>query len=866
MSDTKASPAAEESQGPPERLKVTIDGVTTEVEPGTLLIEAALQAGKYIPHFCWHPRMEPVAKCRMCLVEVEDQRGLPPACTTPCSNDMVVHTDTPLVQQVQESVLELLLANHPLDCPVCDRGGECPLQDQTMAYGPGESRFVEEKRHYEKPIALSELVLLDRERCILCDRCTRFADEVAGDPLIAFVERGNRTHVLTFPDEPFRSYFSGNTIEACPVGALTAVPYRFKARPWDLEETESTCAQCAVGCRVKLQSSSSRVLRVLGVDSEDVNQGWLCDKGRFGFEYLHHDDRLTQPMIRKDGELVEASWGEALDAAAEGIERATKEGASALGFLGGARSTTESAYALAKLARIAGTNNIDAQLGDGLDAAFMVGANPRATIADLDSAAAIIVAGPDLKEELPVLYLRVKQAALKAKVPLIECSPMQTGLSKYATVSLIHRAGETAQLLSALADAAGGEVTDRPPAGASLSDFQRAAEIISGACDKNAVVLAGRTGLGTSDTNLGASATQLASAIGGQLLPVTHSANALGALFAGCGPGLLPGGTSLTGGGSDQSKAALAKVWGRAVPSDEGRDAAGIAAEAARGNLAALVLMGADLIDDLPDRSLGLEAIGRAGFIVAIDIFMTPAATAADVVFPAATFGEQSGSTVNIEGRLTWQAAKVAPPGSAQPEWYILDQLASRITNKNSSWTSPEDVLEELASVAPAFAGVRPDNLKTCGAQGILLTAADTYTPGEIEHPPIATDQYNHRVIAGRKLYGDGQVSSRCTAFRRIDRSAVARLNTRDISRLGVQDGAPVRLKGARADLEITVLTDDGVPEGSVAVPFNRHVTQPNTAKDTPSEATLDPIRIGDLIDLSAAANEVRIETLESSP
>lgn len=863
MSDTKAGAPVDEAQAPPERLKVTIDGVTTEVEPGTLLIEAALQAGKYIPHFCWHPRMKPVAKCRMCLVEVEDQRGLPPACTTPCSNDMVVHTDTPLVQQVQESVLELLLANHPLDCPVCDRGGECPLQDQTMAYGPGESRFVEEKRHYEKPIALSELVLLDRERCILCDRCTRFADEVAGDPLIAFVERGNRTHVLTFPDEPFRSYFSGNTIEACPVGALTAVPYRFKARPWDLEEAESTCAQCAVGCRVKLQSSSSRVLRVLGVDSEDVNQGWLCDKGRFGFEYLHCDDRLRTPMIRKDGELVEASWGEALDAAAEGIARAAKEGASALGFLGGARSTTESAYALAKLARIAGTNNVDAQLGDGLDGAFMVGASPRATIADLDSAAAIIVAGPDLKEELPVLYLRVKQAALKSKVPLIECSPMQTGLSKYSTVSLIHRAGETAQLLSALGDAAEGKVTDRPPAGVSIIDFQRAVEIIAEACDRNAVVIAGRTGLATSDSGLGASATQLASAIGGRLLPVAHRSNTLGALFAGCAPGLLPGGFSLTG-GAGGSRATLEKAWGRAIPSDEGRDAAGIAAEAASGNLGALVLMGADLIDDLPDRSLGLEAIGRSRFIVAIEIFRTPTATAADVVFPAATFGEQSGSIVNIEGRLTWQAAKVAPPGGAQPEWYILDQLVSRITGKNSCWTCPEDVLDELDSVAPAFAGVNAANLEACGARGIVLTAADTYAPGKTEHPPIAADQYNHRVIAGRKLYGDGQVSSRCTAFRRIDTSAVARLNGRDMSRLGVEDGALVRLKGERADLDITVLTDDGVPEGSVAVPFNRRVADPDTGEQATGDSALHPVRIGDLIDSTAPANEVRIETLGS--
>src|SRR5258708_1465733 len=260
--------------------------------------------------------------CRMCLVEIDGMRGLQISCATPVSDGMVVHTTTDTVTTAQDGVLEFLLINHPLDCPVCDRGGECPSEDQTGAFGPGESRFVEEKRHFEKPIELSDLVLLDRERCIQCGRCTRFADEIAGDALIDFVERGDRMQVLNFAEQPFDSYFSGNTVQICPVGALTASQYRFKARPWDLETVETSCNACAVQCRGALQSSSNRLVRLLGVDSEPVNHGWLCDKGRYGIEWVHSERRLVEPMWRVGGELQETSWPEALDAAAALIREA----------------------------------------------------------------------------------------------------------------------------------------------------------------------------------------------------------------------------------------------------------------------------------------------------------------------------------------------------------------------------------------------------------------------------------------------------------------------------------------------------------------------------------------------------------------
>ncbi|MGA2931484.1 MAG: 2Fe-2S iron-sulfur cluster-binding protein, partial [Acidimicrobiales bacterium] len=301
MTDTANSDQQATSQESGE-LTFTLDGREVTAKVGELLIAAAERAGTYIPRFCYHPRMEPVGMCRMCLVDVEGPRGatLTPACFVPVADGMVVDTANDRVKKAQEGVLEFLLANHPLDCPVCDKGGECPLQDQTLAYGPGESRFIEEKRHFEKPIAISDLVLLDRERCIQCARCTRFASEVAGEAQIDFAGRGEAVEVATFPTEPFSSYFSGNTVQICPVGALTATPYRFTARPWDLDQVESTCTTCSFGCRVAVQSSANRLTRLLGIDADPVNQGWLCDKGRFTFESVNG----AEPAAGADGAAV----------------------------------------------------------------------------------------------------------------------------------------------------------------------------------------------------------------------------------------------------------------------------------------------------------------------------------------------------------------------------------------------------------------------------------------------------------------------------------------------------------------------------------------------------------------------------------
>ncbi|MET0160581.1 MAG: NADH-quinone oxidoreductase subunit NuoG, partial [Acidimicrobiales bacterium] len=500
-------------------VSITVDGRPHEAQPGQLVIDACEDAGIYVPRFCYHRRMTSVGMCRQCLVEVEGPRGtlLVVSCMTPVAADQVVLTATPTVKKAQEGVLEFLLANHPLDCPVCDKGGECPLQDQAFSHGPGETRFIEEKRHYEKPIPISSLVYLDRERCILCDRCTRFATEVAGDPLITFTHRGNNTQVLTFPDDPFASYFSGNTVQICPVGALTAKPYRFKARPWDLEQTESTCTTCSVGCRITVQSSQNQLLRYQGVDSDPVNWGWLCDKGRFGFEAISSPDRLTTPLARQGEELVPVTWGAAIDAAAGALRAAIDTGGpGSVAVIGGARLTNEDAFAWARLAReVIGTANVDAQLGDGLDPAVL--GLPAATIDDACRAATVVLLGPDLKEELPVLYLRLRDAAEKRRSRLLEISPKDTGLTPYAWRSVRHEPGGQAGV---------------------ARDVLAEAEVAEQLGTGPVVVVVGRANLAEPESwTLQALQAVLGAAPTATVLPVLRRGNVRGALTAGLTPG-----------------------------------------------------------------------------------------------------------------------------------------------------------------------------------------------------------------------------------------------------------------------------------------------------------------------------------------
>ncbi|MYQ47746.1 NADH-quinone oxidoreductase subunit G, partial [Streptomyces sp. SID4985] len=464
---------------PPEDLvTLTIDGIEISVPKGTLVIRAAEQLGIEIPRFCDHPLLAPAGACRQCIVEVEGQRKPMASCTITCTDGMVVRTQltSPVAEKAQKGVMELLLINHPLDCPVCDKGGECPLQNQAMSHGNADSRFEGRKRTYPKPLAISSQVLLDRERCVLCARCTRFSNQVAGDPMIELIERGALQQVGTGEGDPFESYFSGNTIQICPVGALTSAAYRFRSRPFDLISSPSVCEHCSGGCATRTDHRRGKVMRRLAADDPEVNEEWICDKGRFAFRYAQLRDRLDTPLVRNaDGVLEPASWPEALDAAARGLGAAR----SRAGVLTGGRLTVEDAYAYSKFARVAlDTNDIDfrARVHSGEEADFLaarVAGRGRdldgtgVTYTALEQAPAVLLVGFEAEEEAPGVFLRLRKAWRKHGQKVFSLATHATrGLEKAGGTLLPAAPGTEPEWLDALASGTGLEADGTEAAGA----------------------------------------------------------------------------------------------------------------------------------------------------------------------------------------------------------------------------------------------------------------------------------------------------------------------------------------------------------------------------------------------------------------
>jgi NADH-quinone oxidoreductase subunit G len=776
----------------PNAVTITINGRSVPARKGELIIAAADRSGDYIPRFCYHPRMSSVGMCRQCLVEVEGPRGpqLVVSCMTPVADGQVVHTETETVTRAQEGIIELLLANHPLDCPVCDKGGECPLQDQAFSHGPGESRFVEEKRHYEKPIPISDLVLLDRERCILCDRCTRFADEVAGDALIHFTQRGNNTQVMTFPDAPFSSYFSGNTVQICPVGALTSTAYRFKARPWDLDQVESTCTTCSVGCRTVVQSSRDELVRVNGVDSDAVNWGWMCDRGRFDFQAVNSEQRLAYPMVRTADGLVETSWHAALDAAAGLVRDAIASGgAESVAVLGGARGTNEDAHAWALLADALGVTRRDAQLGDGLDPAVF--SLPQATIADASNAATVVLLAPDLKEELPVLYLRLRDAATKKRTRIIEVTPKLSGLTSLAWRCVGHEPGTQAAAVRSL-----------------LADDAVAAQLASGPV----VVVVGRGNLAEHPGHtLDALAEVLGAVPGSTVLPVLRRGNVRGAVQAG-------------------------------LTSDEGAN--GILQAAADGKIGCLVLVGADPIADAPDSELARRALAGARSIIAVDTFLTRSSHDAHVVLPAAAAGEKSGSTTNIEGRVSPVAQKITVHGTSRPDWMVAVELADHLGH-DLGIDSLASAQASLAASVAAFAPADPVSL-AAATDGVLLAAgpAGSVPTGTAAAAP-ERNSYDYRLVVSRVLYDQATGLAESPTLAPLARPAAVHLHPLDLDRLGAAPGSSVKVSSATASVVLPVAADPTVVRGTVWAGWN-----------------LPDTTIGELLDASASVVDVRVESL----
>jgi len=752
----------------------TLNGKEIIANEGELLIEACERNDVHIPRFCYHKRMEPVGMCRMCIVEVDTGRGpsLQPSCMLPVTPEMKVETESEVTKEAQDGVLELLLANHPLDCPVCDKGGECPLQDNAYAYGPGESRFVEEKRHFEKPIPISDLVHLDRERCILCDRCTRFASDVAGDALIHFIDRGSQTQVNTFPDHPFASYFSGNTVQICPVGALTASPYRFKARPWDLEATESTATTDSTGSRVILQSSQDKLVRILGVDSDAVNWGWLSDKERFIFEANNSEDRVTVPMMLNSGILKTARWNDAVSKAADLISQDPER----IGVIGGARLTLESQFAWVKLLKEnQGIANFDARLGDDISSSLATELNV-ATYDEAFAPGSVVVAiTEDLKETLPTLYLRLRHAVVKDGVQLIEIGSKKTDLSALAKAHISVKPGElsnsVASILTGLED----------------GELSVASKLITS--DKPVTVIFGRPNLAESQDYLNEAISSIYKAVPKvKYLPVFRRGNTMGAFAMGMSP--------VMGSGAKDTRAILEA--------------------AANGEIDTLVLLGADPVDDFYDYDLAKKAINQVDNIISIDCFMNNSSKYSSIFFPVAMLGEADGSFMNSEGRISPILARVTSPGQCRADWMIAEELAVAVSGSGIGCDSIESIRSQ---VADEFGSLDWQEVLT-GADGVVVDLPKRATEIKIPYPDYVTNDSLSLVI-GHKLWDQGTLVANSHSLSSLTDDFRIRVNPADVSRLELDKNKNVILSKGDISNEVPFVSDASVVEGTVWAPLN---------------------------------------------
>ena len=773
---------------------LTIDGKEVTVPAGTLIIRAAEALGIEIPRFCDHPLLEPVAACRQCYVHVEGQRKLMTSCSTPVADGMVVQTQNTNdeVKEAQESVLEFLLINHPLDCPICDRGGECPLQDQALGFGSAVSRYVDPKRTYAKPIPLSPLVNLDRERCVLCARCTRFCDEISGDRFIELFSRGAAQQVSIAPGEDFDSPFSGNTVQICPVGALTSEAYRFAARPFDLQYEDSICPHCACGCNLRVDTRRGEVVRHLARDNYDVNDAWLCDKGRYAFRWPDRD-RLELPLLRRSGGLEPASFEEVFEAIAGWASGA------AVGIIAGGRLSDEDAYALSKLARVGfGTNDVDHRLVGSPDVPLAVeqahGAGMPVTYGDVERARAILLVGLDAENELPILHLRIRKAVRKGGARVFVVHPRRTRLADVAE-HFPCPPGAEATFLARLA-AAEDEGTGPGRAMAALREAGDAAIVFAGPRLAESAAAVGQ-------------AAALAQQVGARFAYLCRRANDRGALRAGIHPALLPGGRPVE---DDAERAEVEVAWGALVPRRPGRDAGAILRAAAEREIDLLYLVGVDPMRDFPDAELARRALRNVRYKVVQDPVRTDLDIYADAMLPAAPFLEKDGHYTDWEGRAQ-RLRRVRPSrGLARPDWEIFQGLSEAL-GKDLRFATLEALQEEAGRLLAPRDAAAAVPVSTATADVSLADTGDT----------LALFAYPLLVDEGRLSAGADELKEA------LELPAFVEVHPEDAARLRLRDGEPARVATASGEATLPVRVSAGVARGSAFVPFN----QPGLAANT---------------------------------
>jgi NADH-quinone oxidoreductase subunit G len=739
-------------------VNLVVDGNPLSVPEGTLVVEAAKLLGTQIPVYCYHPKMNPAGLCRICLVEIEKIPKLQIACNTQVSEGMVVHTTSPRVAEGRRGVLEFLLLNHPLDCPICDKGGECDLQDFTMSYGPGASRLTEPKLHKPKAVDLGPTIVLDEERCILCRRCTRFDDELAQERNLVVVERGHRSLIGTATGEDYASYFSGNTTEICPVGALTSKAYRFRSRPWDLSHANSVCTQCSVGCNYRIDSRFGRIMRTFTRENTAIDDGWICDRGRYTFNYLYEPSRLRTPLIKRDGELRESSYEEAIAVAAERLASAAKLGRA--GIIGGGRLSDEEAFALQRFAReVLGTNNVDYR------ASLQKFASPPrydARLLDIDDASLILVFGAITPEQAPILDFRMRRAVAHRHAKLTFVGPYKPDF----VVPFRHiqyAPGAIGALMEQLAQVVhhGKEETGVGVVAQLASELAAAEKIIAihNGRDPEAVLALDHLmdRLHEYDHPVG-------------ILVVGAVGNARGAEAAGCVPNLGPGYAPLESLGMTTFEMLSA---------------------AAEGKLDALFIAGANPALTYPDGRLVRRALSKVGFLAVSDQVLTETVQHADVVFAVASLAEKSGHVTNLEGRQQAFAQAVEPPVGVMSDAQILAELASALGKANVISDDVDQLfahLDRLQSEARVLRGNQP-------------LPRPKIDPSQASDPKAAPGTL--LIIPIPRLYAGGGAAAHDPGIAPMRPAPFGIFHPEDATRLGIEAGDFVRLTGAGGSIEV---------------------------------------------------------------
>jgi NADH-quinone oxidoreductase subunit G len=781
----------------PKFVNFEIDGREVAAPEGAMLVDAAKYGDVEIPFFCYEPKLgQPVGACRMCLVEIEGMPKLQTACSTAVKDGMVVTTTSERVKHAQNAIVEFLLVNHPLDCPVCDKGGECPLQDITFGWGAGRSRFIEPKRHFKKPLELSPLVAIDRERCILCYRCVRFSQEIAEDYQLVFLERADHTYVGTHDGRPYVAPFSGNIVELCPVGALTSTAYRFRARPWDIEDSGSICTLCPSQCNLKFTVRDDRkVVRVLARDNAEVDDGWLCDKGRFAYQMVHAPERITQPLVRDGGSLRPVSWERALSEAERALDRAGES----VGALVGGGATNEEGYLVQFLLReVLGSPHVDSRAGAALEPALaraLARPDLSARVSDLDYAESILVLGAELVDDAPILDLRVRKAARRRHVPLVVATSRPSTLDPNASVALRYAPGAEEALVGALVAALsdGDVLAAAQRAGAVVADVNAAAEALR---SRPTVILWGeRLAQGRSATAL-VELMRLLDVehhVGSGAIEIPATANGRGLREVGCVPNMTPG---------------LKAV-----------DEPGLSAVDMPGaGLSALLLFEGDPVRTYPGQSAWRDALDKAAVVGFGDFVTQSLADYATVVFPSDSYAEKEGTVTHPDGRLQRVRQAIPRPGEVRPQVNVLLELISRLSGSPFRLSVPA-IFNQIAGAVPFYGGITYDEI---GGHGVRWQDRDAASaieqqplePATLETPPELPGGL--RLGTTRSLWA-GRETDHAPSLRFLAPHQRAELSAADARARGIRSGEPVELSiDDGASVRAVAALRESVPAGSV--------------------------------------------------